>query len=141
MLVNWVIRFLDLQILRFWILPPSSFLKEYAKSVLVNCYFRKAPVLLVNDYNTSLVGGNTLQQSQHLHRPQILQDALHVRQSQHRLQTQELQVADVLQGPRTPFSKPPFSGKCGLWFLPHWCFLTMQVALVILMRMFSFLCY
>ena len=90
--------------------------------MLVIYYSRKAPVLLVNDYNTSLVGGNTLQQSEHLHRPQILQDALHVQQSQHRLQTQELQVTDVLQGPRTPFSKPPFSGKCGLWSLPHWSF-------------------
>lgn len=78
-------------------------------------YSRKAPVLLFNDYNTGLVGGYTLQQSQqsqHLHRPQIPMDVLHVQQSQHKLQTQQLQVTDVLQGPGTPFSKPPISGRC-----------------------------
>jgi hypothetical protein len=85
--------------------------RSFDETAYSACQQMKAPVLLVNDYNTSLVGGNTLQQSQHLHRPQILQEALHVQQSQHRLQTQELQVTDVLQGPRTPFSKPPFSGR------------------------------
>lgn len=111
----------------FRLLGQLSFMDLSLLQTLIVCWYslfsRKAPILPFSDHDMTLVGGNHVQQtwqqqSQNLQLSRTPENKLQVLQSQCRSQKQQLHEAEVLQGPQTPFSRPPIPGKCAS-LLPH----------------------
>lgn len=130
----------------FRLLSQLSFMDLLLFQTLIVCCYslfsRKAPILPFSDHDMTLVGGNHVQQtwqqqSLSFQLSRTPEDKLQVLQSQHRLQKQQLQEAEVLQGPQTPFSRPPIPGKCASLLpnsdccldLPKSCIVGYEVAL------------